>query len=507
MYLSRLLSLTLALATFSHAVWAGQVTLKSTTSSVELVGELTRFDQGIYTIETDLGELEVDARTVTCDGASCPEIESLASKVSIYGNRVLINKLLVPLLENYSFSLGADIETSIETDDKSSIKITTKDKQRLADISIKTGIRSDLDAGILALKDTLIIKSGSAKTMENAKKQASVMPIAADALVAVTSDTNSVRSLSQGALHRILSGAIVNWKDLGGPDANINVYLPKETSGLAKITKEMGFDTSKLKTATHFDDLEELAKAAASDPYGLGFTNFSNLRTAKALPILGRCGAFIQPSVFNISSGSYPAVYYHYLQNSLKNPPIFIREFLSYLSGAPAREMIDRRGYPSLSVFENGLENQGNRIVHSLLTTSKSVPITEVHTMLSMLNGARQLSTVLRFTTGTEALVPQSSTALEALMSELFLGNYADQAVMIIGFTESKGNTRENKRLSKASAQLVSRLIKDTDSSDPLADLQIDVLGFGEASPLACEDTPEGAAINNRVEIWVKDKP
>jgi len=506
MYLSRLLSLTMALATFSHAVWAGQITLKSTTSSVELIGELKRFDQGVYTIETDLGELEVDARTVTCGGASCPEIGSLASRVSIYGNHILINQLLVPLLESYSFSLDANIETAIETDDKSSIKITGKDKQKLAEISIKTGVSSNLDAGLLAFEDTLIIKSGSAKMMDSAKKQASVTPIAADALIAVTSDTNSVRSLSQGALHRILSGAIVNWKDLGGPDANINVYLPKETSDLAKIAKELGFDTSKLKTATHFDNLEELAKAAASDPYGLGFTNFSNLRTAKALPILGHCGAFIQPSVFNISSGSYPAVYYHYLQTSLKTPPIFMREFLSHLSNAQAKKMIDRRGYPSLSVFETGLENQGNRVVHGLLATSKSVPITETRTMLDLLNGARQLSTVLRFTADTQTLNPHSSFALEALMSELFLGNYADQALMIIGFTESKGNTSDSKRSSKTSAELVSRMIKDADGSGQLVDLQIDVLGFGEASPLACEDTPEGAAINNRVEIWVKDK-
>ena len=67
--------LSLALSITAIPTWAGQITLKSTTSTVELVGELKSFDNGIYLIETELGELEVDARTVSCSGASCPKVQ------------------------------------------------------------------------------------------------------------------------------------------------------------------------------------------------------------------------------------------------------------------------------------------------------------------------------------------------------------------------------------------------------------------------------------------------
>jgi phosphate transport system substrate-binding protein len=505
MFFSRVLTTSIALSLCSSIVLAEPITLKSTTGSVELIGELKSYDNGVYVIETDLGELEVDARTVTCVGSECPKAESLTSEITLFGNKTLVNQLLIPLLESYSFALDANIETVIEADTRSTIKIISQSGQEFAKITVHAGNLSELEKTMAKAKNALVIGSGSSDILANSSSSTNITPLAADAIVAITSDTNPVKSISLNALQKVLSGAITNWKDLGGPDVDINVYLPQKQSDLTKIANIMGFDMNKSKSAERFDSLDDLSNAAASDPYGLGFTNFSNLRTAKALPIHGGCGAYVQPNIFNISAGSYPAAYYHFIKTEVENPPIFAREFLSYLGESQAKEMIDRQGYPSLSVFENGLESQGNRIVHGLLSTAKTVPITEMRSMLNTLNGARQLSTVLRFTPGTTDLDTQSATALEALVSEFFLGNYADQTLMVIGYTSSEGSTGENKRNSKASAQLISGYIKDSDSGGLLADLQIEVFGYGEASPLVCEDTPEGVAKNNRVEIWVKD--
>lgn len=505
MIFSRVLATSITLSLCPAVVLADPITLKSTTGSVELVGDLKSYNDGVYIIETDLGELEVDARTVTCIGSDCPKAQNLTSEIALFGNQTLVNQLLIPLLESYSFALDANIETSVETDAKSNIKIISQSGQEFAKIAVQAGNLSELKNAVAKGKNALVIGSGSSDVLANIGKQSNIIPLAADALVAITSDTNSVKSISLDALQKVITGTTTNWKDIGGPDVDINVYLPQKKSDLTKISKDMGFDLSKSKTAERFDNLNDLSNAAASDPYGLGFTNFSNLRTAKALPIHGSCGAYIQPNVFNISAGNYPATYYHYIEAKSEKPPIFAREFLSYLGEAQAKDMINRQGYPSLSVFENGLADQGNRIVHGLLSTAKSVPITEIRSMLNTLNGARQLSTVLRFAPGTTDLDAQSAAALEALVSEFFLGNYADQTLMVIGFTKSEGSTGENKRNSKAAAQLISRYIKDADSGGLLEDLQIVVFGYGEASPLVCEDTPEGATINNRVEIWVKD--
>lgn len=506
MSIFKLTLFSLALSITAVSAWAGQITLKSTTSSVELVGELQSFTNGIYLIETELGELEVDARTVTCTGASCPKIQSLSSKISILGEQDLIQQLLIPLLESYSFSLDANIETKTKNKTQTTIKVISQGGQEYANISVQSKSYKKLNNQTADTKNALIITSSTMEIIAESAKDGNVTPLAADAFIAITSDTNSVKTISLSALQNILSGKTTNWKDVGGPDIGINLYLPKDDSGLQTIAKNMGYTASKFTKAQRFDSLKELSMAAASDPYGLGFTNFSNLHDANALAISGGCGAYIKPSAFNILAGSYPITYYHYLKTRSKTIPLFAREFLTYLESTQAKDTINQLGYPSLSVFENSLDNQGNRIAYGLMATSKTVPVTEYRAMMNTLIGARQLSTVLRFKAGSLDLDVQSAAALEALVSELFLGNYADQTLLILGFTDAEGSTAENKRNSKAAAKLISRYIKDADSGNQLSDLQIKAQGFGEASPLVCEDTPMGAATNNRVEIWVKDK-
>ncbi|MEK6204537.1 MAG: OmpA family protein, partial [Amylibacter sp.] len=154
---------------------------------------------------------------------------------------------------------------------------------------------------------------------------------------------------------------------------------------------------------------------------------------------------------------------------------------------------------------ENSLDNQGNRIVHALLNEANLTNNSNFSSMLQNLNGARQLSTVLRFDETGVRLNPQSAVVLKALISDLILGNYADQTLIIAGFSDSKKSTAESKRISKSAATIVSNLIKGADSDTLFSDLRIEVIGYGNASPIACEDTPSGIAANNRIEIWVKD--
>lgn len=498
MFLLRLLSVSFAIISISHAVFAEQVTLKSNSSPIELIGELISFNNETYVIETDLGQLEVDARTVTCTGSACPNVKNIASVFSISGNQTLINRLLIPLLESYSYSLDADIETTIETNVQSRIRIIANDGQEFAKISVQETVAANSQA-------VLKITSGTPKAVTKSAENSNVVPIAADALVAITSDINPVKSISFIALQNILTGTITNWKEVGGPDAKINIYLPDSKSQLSEIANRLGYNLSKAKDAERFNSLEALSKATVNDPYGLGITSFANRRTANALPILGACGAYLQPNIFNISSGNYPTTFYYYLETATGTLPVFAREFLGYLGKSQAKAMIGRQGYASLSIHENSLDNQGNRIAHGLLNNADTEQASDFRSMLQNLNGARQLSTVLRFDKTGAKLTPQSNVALESLISELFLGNFADQTLIIAGFTDSVKSLAESKLTSKSAATVISNIIKNADDSGLLSGLQVEVMGYGKISPLLCENTSEGAITNNRVEIWVKD--
>ena len=495
MFFRRLLAFAFGLCMIPAIGWAEQITLKSRTSTVEIIGELKSFNSETYVLETNLGDIEVDARTVICEGLDCPKIDKYTSNISLFGTASLINKLMVPLLESYSFALDANVETNVETDVKSYIKIIAKSGQEFANIIVQSDRSKDLKADIKTTQKSLIIKSGTAKALSS---EYNITPVASDALIAITSDINTIKSISLEDLKNVLSEDIDNWKDIGGPDAPINLYLPSKTTDIIQIAKDFDFDLSNAKSAIRFDDFTELSKSASNDPYGLGFVNYANHRNARPLPIVGSCGAYIRPTAFNISTGNYPTTYYHYIKTSSDNPPIFIREFLDYLADTQATSMIDRLGYPSLSVYENRLENQGNRIAHGLLSTKNASSTANFKRMLEMLNGARQLSTVLRFKTDGNDLTHRSKAALDALISELYLGNYADQSLIIAGFAESKTT-------SESAAKTIISYIKNADNDGLLHNLQIKSFGFGDISPLACQNTPQGKAINNRVEIWVKD--
>ncbi|MBT4520235.1 MAG: phosphate ABC transporter substrate-binding protein [Halieaceae bacterium] len=59
-----------------------------------------------------------------------------------------------------------------------------------------------------------------------------------DAIAAIVNKSNYVKEMTSCQLSGIFSGAITNWKQLGGSDRPIKVYVPKETSGTYKVFKQ-----------------------------------------------------------------------------------------------------------------------------------------------------------------------------------------------------------------------------------------------------------------------------
>ena len=67
-------------------------------------------------------------------------------------------------------------------------------------------------------------------------------PIGVDALVFLTSDKNPVDSLTQQQAVGIYTGAITNWKEVGGADAEIVAYQRNETSGSQVMMENVVMD-------------------------------------------------------------------------------------------------------------------------------------------------------------------------------------------------------------------------------------------------------------------------
>ena len=76
---------------------------------------------------------------------------------------------------------------------------------------------------------------------------------------------------------------------------------------------------------------------------------------------------------------------------------------------------------------------------------------------------------------------------------------------MLVGFTDSLGEGAENRRLSERRADEAEARLRALLPENLRETARIRALGFGELSPLGCNETPRGRNINRRVEVWVRD--
>jgi len=83
-----------------------------------------------------------------------------------------------------------------------------------------------------------------------------------------------------------------------------------------------------------------------------------------------------------------------------------------------------------------------------------------------------------------------------------FMHDYPDRRVRIEGFTDSTGSDDYNQQLSENRAFAV----KDALVQVGVESNRVDVQGYGEANPVASNDTTAGRQLNRRVEIVISDE-
>jgi len=99
------------------------------------------------------------------------------------------------------------------------------------------------------------------------------------------------------------------------------------------------------------------------------------------------------------------------------------------------------------------------------------------------------------FETDSNAIQGQFYSVLDSVV--LVLNKYKQTYVDVLGFTDSTGSESYNLQLSLRRAQSVA----DYFTSKGVTPQRLVVRGLGEANPIASNDTPQGRALNRRVEI------
>lgn len=124
----------------------------------------------------------------------------------------------------------------------------------------------------------------------------------------------------------------------------------------------------------------------------------------------------------------------------------------------------------------------------------------QVAMLADVLTGARKLSSTLRFAANKGELGKQSQESMEGLLEALD-GKARDVDILVLGFADTSGDYESNLRLSAQRAQAIASVLEDGGLAVDLA------AGFGEESPITCNESAESRAHNRRVEVWLKAKP
>jgi outer membrane protein OmpA-like peptidoglycan-associated protein len=104
------------------------------------------------------------------------------------------------------------------------------------------------------------------------------------------------------------------------------------------------------------------------------------------------------------------------------------------------------------------------------------------------------------FLTGRYELQPTAAPRLDKLAA--FLKQFPEKRLRIEGYTDSTGSTVSNRELSERRAEAVRSALLAR-GVDPA---RIEVAAYGEAYPIASNNTIDGRALNRRVEVVVSDE-
>lgn len=499
-------------------VWAQDVTLTSRDGGVEISGDLLGFDGEFYRLDTIYGELTVDGSGVRCEGPGCPDLIDFVAEIRMSGAAAMGETMMPALLEAFAQRNGYSVERQTDPDAGLVLSMTKIDTGKLAaEISIGVNTTDEGFADLLANQSDIVLSMREIRPEERELARGAglgdltgpnrSLVVALDAVVPVVAPGNPVREISPQNLARAMAGQITNWSDLGGPDAPIDLHLPDASTGLGQSIEDRLLKPAGLQPAQGIMRhalSTQLASVVTKAPFGLGIASFAETGRAQVVTLTSGCGFTLEANRRNIKTEDYPLTSPMFLYLPARRLPKIGREFLAYLRSAEAQLVIRRAGFVDQTPEEIGINVQGQRLSNAITVAGPEVRLEELQRMVSRLAPMRRLTTSFRFETGSARLDAQSRSNVQQLARSLELGQYDARQLLFVGFSDGEGAASANREIALRRAEAVRRAVTTAAEAFDLSRVALDIDAFGEALPMACDDSAWGRQVNRRVEVWVR---
>ena len=176
------------------------------------------------------------------------------------------------------------------------------------------------------------------------------LPVAVDGLAVYVHESNPLSELSFQQLKAIYTGAVKNWKDVGGNDEKIILYSRENSSGTYAYFKEHVLENADyFPTAQTLPGTAAVINAVSKDRRGIGYGGIAYGKGIKHLRVKRDANSpAIEPSMEKVLAGEYPISRYLYWYLA-GQPAGDLKKLCEWVVSKEGQEVVEKVGYYPLS--------------------------------------------------------------------------------------------------------------------------------------------------------------
>lgn len=154
---------------------------------------------------------------------------------------------------------------------------------------------------------------------------------------------NPLANLTKDQVRGIFIGEIKNWKEVGGPDTAIKLFIRDPIAGTHLGFRELALgNTAYSSEAKLITDYAGIAKAVATEAGGVGYTSLELAKSAgtRAVSIGG-----VEPSVTTVHAGNYPYSRVVKLHTNKARESALTKAFLQFILSEKGKAIVTETGF------------------------------------------------------------------------------------------------------------------------------------------------------------------
>jgi phosphate transport system substrate-binding protein len=159
----------------------------------------------------------------------------------------------------------------------------------------------------------------------------------------IVNAASPVGNLTRDQVRDLFTGVAQNWKDVGGPDAPVHLYIRHPISGTYLGFRELAMENKPyalhLQTCTNYEDI---VNAVAQDAGGIGYSTFGLASKTGVKPV--SIGG-VTPSVESVNKGQYPYARVLRLYTDKATEAPIAHSFIEFVQSSHGQKVLDQMGY------------------------------------------------------------------------------------------------------------------------------------------------------------------